>query len=86
MTTAREWIKILESFHPDEQIIATIYSSELFGEQALITPDGDEYEVCPQHIWDEVAEGYEFHDFVNEQIYEDIRLSLQDAIDAKGGE
>jgi hypothetical protein len=34
-------------------------------------------------IWDEVADSYEFRDYVNEQIWDDIRLTLQEAIDAR---
>lgn len=86
---AKDWIAILQSFDPEEEIIATVYSRELFGDENLVAPDGSEYAQCPADVWAAVAEEYEFRDYVNEQIYDDIRLSLQEEIDRqqlKGGE
>lgn len=80
---AKEWIAILQSFDPNEEVIATVYSRQLFGDQNLVAPDGTEYDECPKVIWDEVADSYEFRDYVNEQIWDDIRLTLQEAIDAR---
>ncbi len=84
MTTAREWIAILQSFDPNEEIIATIYSRELFGDQNLVAPDGTEYDECPKEIWQEVAKSFEFRDYVNEQIWDDICLTLQEWISTEG--
>ena len=81
---AKEWIAILQEFDPNEEIIATIYSRELFGEQSLVAPDGSEYDECPRMIWDEVADSFEFRDYVLENIWDDIQLTLQEAIDAEG--
>ena len=87
MTTAKEWIALLQEFDPDEEVIAMVYNRELFGNEALVTKSGDsEYPECPKEIWDKVACEHQFRDWINEQVYEDIRLDLQDAIDAKGGE
>lgn len=83
---AKQWIEILQGFDPEEEIIATIYSRELFGNQNLVALDGSEYDECPKDIWDYVADSYEFRDYVNDGICDDICLSLQEAIDAKGGE
>lgn len=80
---AKEWIAILQSFDPNEEIIATIYSRELFGDQSLVAPDGTEYDECPKEIWDEVAKSFEFRDYVNEGIWNDICLTLQEWVDAK---
>jgi len=85
---AKEWVAILQSFDPDEEIIATIYSRELFGDENLVAPDGSEYAQCPAGVWDAVAYSFEFRDYVLEHIYDDIRLSLQEEIDRQheGGE
>jgi len=83
MTTAREWIAILQSFDPNEEIIAMVYSRELFGDKNLVAPDGTEYDECPKEIWDTVAEGHELRDWLCEQIHDDILSDLQDALDAK---
>lgn len=81
---AKEWIAILQEFDPNEEVIGCVYSRELFGEGALVMPaDGTEYDECPEVIWAEVADSYEFRDYVSEQIWDDIRLSLQEAIDAR---
>lgn len=84
MTTAREWIAILEQFPPDEQIIGMFYRRELFGDEMLTTKDGDsEYAECPLDVWDDVAERHELRDWICEQIHDDIRMDLQEAIDAR---
>jgi hypothetical protein len=83
---AKEWIEILRGFDPEEVIIGALWSRELFGDQMLTSPDGQtEYDECPQHIWDTVADGFEFHDLTSEGAYTDILTSLQDAIDWYGG-
>lgn len=86
---AREWINILESLNPDEEIIGALWTRDLFGDGNLVDASGEhEYAECPADAWNAIANMYEMRDHINEEIYEDIRLSLQEEIDRQqiGGE
>lgn len=87
---AKDWIAILQSMDENEEVIGALWTRDLFGDGNVLDASGEhEYEQCPQSAWDAVADTYEFRDHINEEVYDDIRLSLQEEIDRqqlKGGE
>lgn len=76
---AKDYVAMFQGLDPDEEVIALVYTRDLFGDVAVSPTTGEEFGECPLDSWNLMAQNYEPRDYVSEQIWDDIVHSMLDA-------
>jgi hypothetical protein len=79
---AKDWVVMFQGFDPDEEVIALVYTRDLFGDVLVSPTTGEELGFCPQDSWNLMAQNYEPRDYAAEAIYDDIMHDVQGVMDA----
>ena len=79
---AKDWVELFQGFDPEEEVVGIVYTRDLFQDAMVCPITGDELAECPKADWDVMSQNYRVHDYVAEQLWDDIRYDLQGAMDA----
>ena len=79
---AKDYVALFQGLDPDEEVIALVYTRDLFGDAVVCPITGEEFGECPQDSWNLMAQNYEPRDYAAEAIWEDICNDLQGLMDA----
>jgi hypothetical protein len=69
---AKDYVAMFQGLDPDEEVIALVYTRDLFGDVVVSPTTGEEFGECPQDSWNLMAQNYEPRDYVSGAIWDDI--------------